>query len=254
MEVHTHSHTTRNKWTHYLWEFLMLFLAVFCGFLAEYKLEQTIERHREKEYIISMIEDLKADTANINTHANLRIDRRRRMDSLSYFLNQPDYLSHTALLYYYARWVPRATYFYSTEGTMQQLKNAGGMRLITNKSALKAIIAYDAQLKLVQTQNYSLEQDRLTGFQNLMVMIFKGNVLDEMYGDSLISKPTGNPGLISNEKRLIDQLASQLHSVKSLNNRNTYFENKLKLLAITTIEILKKEYHLPADRRTPLEE
>ena len=84
----------------------------------------------------------------------------------------------------------------------------------------------------------------MTGFQNLMVQIFNGNVLDEMYGDSLISKPTGNPGLITNEKRLIDQLAAQLHFVKSLNNRNTYFENKLKLLAITTIEILKKEYHL----------
>jgi len=35
MEVHRHAHTDRKKWTHYLWEFLMLFLAVFCGFLAE---------------------------------------------------------------------------------------------------------------------------------------------------------------------------------------------------------------------------
>ena len=35
MEVHAHTHTERKKWTHYLWEFLMLFLAVFCGFLAE---------------------------------------------------------------------------------------------------------------------------------------------------------------------------------------------------------------------------
>ena len=67
MEVHAHSHTARKKWTHYFWEFLMLFLAVFCGFLAEYKLEQTIERHREKEYMQLMVEDLKKDTANINT-------------------------------------------------------------------------------------------------------------------------------------------------------------------------------------------
>ena len=35
MEVHSHTHTERKKFTHYLWEFLMLFLAVFCGFLAE---------------------------------------------------------------------------------------------------------------------------------------------------------------------------------------------------------------------------
>ena len=36
MEVHHHpiaigSHCARKKWTHYFWEFLMLFLAVFCG-------------------------------------------------------------------------------------------------------------------------------------------------------------------------------------------------------------------------------
>ena len=35
MEVHAHTHTEKKKFTHYLWEFLMLFLAVFCGFLAE---------------------------------------------------------------------------------------------------------------------------------------------------------------------------------------------------------------------------
>ena len=39
MEIHAHSHTPRKKWTHYFREFLMLFPAVFCGFLAEYHLE-----------------------------------------------------------------------------------------------------------------------------------------------------------------------------------------------------------------------
>ena len=66
MEVHAHTHTPRKKWTHYLWEFLMLFLAVFCGFLAENMRERIVERHREKDYIISMIEDLQTDTANLS--------------------------------------------------------------------------------------------------------------------------------------------------------------------------------------------
>jgi len=222
----------------------MLFLAVFCGFLAEYKLEQTIERHREKEYILSMIDDLKVDTSNITTHAIFRIDRRRRMDSLSLLLRQPDYLNQTALIYYYARWVPRNTYFYPTDRTMQQLKNAGGMRLITRKSAAEAIMAYDAQLKLVETQNYLLEQEVVTRFLNMMTPLFNGHVLDDMYGDLLFIKPNGNPALLTNEKRLINELASQLHFVKSVNNRNSYFENKLKSQATSTIHILKKEYHL----------
>jgi hypothetical protein len=38
MEVHAHARTARKKWTHYFWEFLMLFFAVFCGFLARYSL------------------------------------------------------------------------------------------------------------------------------------------------------------------------------------------------------------------------
>ena len=48
MEVHHRSHTTGKKWTHYFWEFLMLFLAVFCGFLAENQREHVIEKKREK--------------------------------------------------------------------------------------------------------------------------------------------------------------------------------------------------------------
>ena len=46
MEVHAHTHTPRKKWTHYFWEFLMLFLAVFCGFLAENQREDMVEHQR----------------------------------------------------------------------------------------------------------------------------------------------------------------------------------------------------------------
>ena len=34
MEVHAHSHTERKKWSHYFWEFLMLFLAVTLWFFC----------------------------------------------------------------------------------------------------------------------------------------------------------------------------------------------------------------------------
>ncbi len=48
MEVHHHTHAAHGKktWKNYFWEFLMLFLAVFCGFLAEYQLENKIEYDR----------------------------------------------------------------------------------------------------------------------------------------------------------------------------------------------------------------
>ena len=72
MEVHAHSHPStgsghRKKWTHYFWEFIMLFLAVFCGFLAEYQLEHKIEKEKSRQYILSFYEDLKKDTASFSS-------------------------------------------------------------------------------------------------------------------------------------------------------------------------------------------
>jgi hypothetical protein len=74
MEVHAHSHNHGKKnWKAYFWEFLMLFLAVFCGFLAEYQLEHKIEKDRELQYIRSLYEDLKE---NDKTFGQVLISRK----------------------------------------------------------------------------------------------------------------------------------------------------------------------------------
>src|SRR6187402_2087010 len=76
MEVHHHAHHEGKKnWKSYIWEFLMLFLAVFCGFLAEYQLEHVIEQNREKQFIKLMIADLESDSLEINSISN-EIDKR----------------------------------------------------------------------------------------------------------------------------------------------------------------------------------
>src|SRR4029079_7061608 len=66
MEVHHHPHTARKKWSHYFWEFLMLFLAVFCGFLAENQREHIVEKKRAKEYARSLVHDLSNDTSQLS--------------------------------------------------------------------------------------------------------------------------------------------------------------------------------------------
>ena len=43
----------------------MLFLAVFCGFLAEYQLEHKIEKDREKQSITSLVADLQDDVKRL---------------------------------------------------------------------------------------------------------------------------------------------------------------------------------------------
>ena len=82
MEVHHHAHTARKKWTHYFWEFLMLFLAVFCGFLAENQREHFVEHQREKKYAASLLEDLKKDTADLSADIPFWKDYLEKIDTL----------------------------------------------------------------------------------------------------------------------------------------------------------------------------
>ena len=82
MEVHAHSHTPRKKWTHYFWEFFMLFLAVTAGFFVENMREHYIEHRRGLQYIRSFVEDLKTDTTGFsNIIAQYRI-KETQLDQL----------------------------------------------------------------------------------------------------------------------------------------------------------------------------
>src|SRR5215211_4115796 len=83
MEVHTHQHSPRKKWTHYFWEFLMLFVAVFCGFLAENIREHSVERHREKEFAKALYAELLDDSTAAANKLTRRLEKEKDMDYLS---------------------------------------------------------------------------------------------------------------------------------------------------------------------------
>src|SRR5687767_1185846 len=91
MEVHQHTHSPRKKWTHYFWEFLMLFLAVFCGFMAENQREHMIEHQREKQYMASLLNDLVADTTALSNSIPVKLRKIGAIDSVFLFFNEhPD--------------------------------------------------------------------------------------------------------------------------------------------------------------------
>jgi hypothetical protein len=100
MEVHAHTHTARKKWSHYFWEFLMLFLAVTLGFFVENQREHYIEHQREVKFIKSLASDLRADIARLNEIVQLRERRVFMLASFVLLLNKPDVASFGDYLYY----------------------------------------------------------------------------------------------------------------------------------------------------------
>src|SRR6188472_2374622 len=99
MEVHAHAHTERKKWTHYLWEFLMLFLAVFCGFLAENQREHIVEHQREKKFIETLYDDLKKDTADLTNDIRWWDNTIIRIDTIRKEIEEPGDQRNLLLLY-----------------------------------------------------------------------------------------------------------------------------------------------------------
>jgi hypothetical protein len=148
MEVHHPHHLThKKKWTEYFLEFLMLFLAVFLGFLAENLREETVEHHREKEYIHSLVEDLKSDTLQSNEILIKLNNRSIGIDSVIAALSSSEIIVNSNNAY--RLWSRNMGFadFISNDRTIQQLKNSGGLRLIRNKVVSDGIMKYDQVLK-----------------------------------------------------------------------------------------------------------
>ena len=244
MEVHAHTHTPRKRWTHYFWEFLMLFLAVFCGFLAEYQLEHRIERDREKKFIQTFIEDLKIDTAAINKNLLFRKTKGNQIDSLIDLLSEQKIKGFENELYYLGRMLVRTTRFQSNDRTITQLKFSGSMRLIRNENAADSIISYQ---KLVDIILANQEDDRIErrAADPLLTRMFNPFVFNKMLDDfNNINKPVNNPPLRSYDASVQQDLAYCINQIKG---SNIIIKTRLELLnekAKGVIEFLKREYNL----------
>ena len=244
MEVHHHAHTSRKKWTHYFWEFIMLFLAVFCGFLAEYQLEHTIEHQRERKYVRLLIEDLKTDTARLETYMNARKEKRIMMDSLVFLLSTGLHKQLGNKTYFFARHVFYNPPFVSTDGTMQQLKNAGNLRLVRNETIIKSILAYDAQVKNLREWDESDTRMRTT-FRETGGTIFNAYQLYKAMDSTFkFVRPTTNPQLITDDPVTINNITFQIQYISLSCMGNMQRGKALKTKAESLIDLIKKEYHL----------
>ena len=126
----------------------MLFLAVFCGFLAEYQLEHTIEKQRGRQHISSFVQDLEIDNKQLDELIPAFIEKDKLLDTLLLKLRGVNTTTGANGTYKYYRQAFTYPDFIYTDRTIQQLKNSGGMRLIANKAVSDSITSYDAAVSL----------------------------------------------------------------------------------------------------------
>ena len=154
MEVHHHPdlHHRRKKIREYFLEFLMIFLAVTMGFLAESLREHISDNAREKEYISSLLNNIKDDTASIRHTIE---ENQTKLNSLIKLVglsrgNLADTGSRRVLYRLVSGFVGYYSVFGSNDATMMQLKNSGGLRYIRRGHVADSIAEYDNQMKTIQ--------------------------------------------------------------------------------------------------------
>ncbi|HXS56200.1 MAG TPA: hypothetical protein VN726_08735 [Hanamia sp.] len=248
MEVHHHAHHEGKKsWKSYAWEFLMLFFAVFCGFLAQNFLEHRLEKERGNQYVRSMIEDIVSDSTKINQTFEFTKKQQLALDSLSALFYNPPYSDSTIkrmyiLMLKYTMNEANVTF---TKRTVSQLKNSGGMRLIPNKISADEITKYIEGAEAIESQGDYFKNIALGEIIKLNNQIFylkytKG-VTRKNIDDFMMKAPVK---LANHNANLLIEYSNQLFFTSGLlinyNNKITDFKSEI----LQTIEILKKENHI----------
>jgi len=222
----------------------MLFLAVFCGFLAENFREEQVEHHREKEYMRSLVQDLSTDVREIDGNLELGSVIAENLDSLVYVLNEKDPDKNAYDIYRLGSKTLGIVEVSFNDRTASQLKNAGTMRLIRNADLSDSIQAY---WKLVK-------DDESIAQKMFDIQVKSGDLTVQMISNKYSErKDPSDPSavsirkdakLINSDARLIVQLSNRARGRFNILNFYLAQIRETKEMALRLIDLIKKEYHL----------
>jgi hypothetical protein len=251
METHAHHlHKAPGKkiW-HYLFEFLMLFLAVFCGFLAENLREHQVEKDRAKQYIFSFYEDLKNDTGRMNVLIQYDEEKIAALKTMySCYDTVAKNLKATACMGILTKFSRSNRGFVLTDRTLRQLANAGGFRLLDKEDA-DTITAYenmyngylDFQTTVFQTAQDNVRNtlNQLADFRTIAPHQLPTTGLD---GDTTSSNLSG-PLLFTDDRVLLNKWFNELSVYLRTINGQRNIIARLKSKAAGVAQYYKEKYH-----------
>ncbi len=253
MEVHHHAHTARKKWTHYFWEFLMLFLAVFCGFLAENQREHMIEHQREKQYMHSLVQDISTDTTNLTAWVSLYKHLEGQCDSVLINFAEFSKAGSKQSAENFSTLIFGFPDFIYTDQTIQQLKGSGNLRLIREREVTDSIISYDAAAQDIYKEETEIER-LYSELSDLSNRIFSYRKMNETA--AYVNKPFLPGAPVGNilKSTINYWIVTDAVTMESLYNLVYKYREAivgfrkylfaLKQKAVGMIGFLQKEYHL----------
>jgi len=247
MEVHHHPQVEKKNFKEYLFEGLMIFLAVMLGFFAENLREHLTDSGKEQHYMISLVSDLKTDTANATRYLNLETQLLSAMDSALrittaqlHDLNKQDTFYFHFLLFFNSEFS-----FHQNDNTLVELRNAGGYSLIRNQDVIDSIISLVSYYEFVK-DNEAFYHDDFLKVEDFTSRLIKIPFLPTGPNDNSIYPPLlqNTEVFTQYDKQQLEQLYSLIQIERTELDFYRLVVMKYKTKATALIAFLQKEYHL----------
>ncbi|HEY9701622.1 MAG TPA: hypothetical protein V6C58_04210, partial [Allocoleopsis sp.] len=167
-----------------------------------------------------------------------------RVDSVKVLLKQIDKEGAIGEIYYFLHLLHRSDIFNTNDKTIIQLRNAGGMRLISNKIVSDTIIAYYRAVDFIRFL-YEEQTEFRRSLRPLFPKILDGNY----YGNYLDSnnapvRSIAPAQLRITEPDIINTLLITLTNIRGINNRVKNVVSELRENAKDTRILIMDEYRL----------
>jgi hypothetical protein len=256
MEVHHHPKVEKKSFKDLFLEFIMIFLAVTLGFIAE-NIRETIKEHESaKVYAASMMNNLKEDTAELHGYLAYMKYGSLNVDTLLNLLSSNDPKNiPTGKLYWYGLFGAAESRFTPNDATFQQMKSSGSLRYFTNTTLAQEVAQYDRLCRQMQTRQDN-DHDLYLEVRKYRSQIFefKYNMeANRIYQSNKVSFSwqkidsfiQSNPPVLSYDKTVFNQYAEMVRS----RFHGSYLKEGGQLLsgAEALISKLKAEYGLETE-------
>ena len=253
MEVQKHPHHVMHskKWSEYVLEFFMLFLAVFLGFVAENIRENISKHEREKQLMEMMVQDLKSDNVQLDSIVKINQTIYNEMDTMRKLVYTairaplPD--SSIKKLYYFFR-------FYSLNirrfnGTPRSLnlfdKNDAFTSLKKQNVAASIGEYFDLQAR-TQTQWEAFRTYQFSAY-DVGETIFDPELLENYVAtrnENLFRQSTQKFEFMTSDKKTFQLYASKLSVAAEVQLGYINRLKQLEIRASALLSLVKKEYKL----------
>jgi hypothetical protein len=232
----------KKKFKDYFFDFFMLFLAVTLGFFVNNLSENRSDRQREKQYMISLVNDLIADTTQIGeVHSSIK-NQISGIDSLLLVIENPGKEDFKSNFYYFAvKYLNSATFFSGSDRTISQLKSSGGLRLIQKITVSDSIVNYYSSVENVKynTEFCLKEFNRILDYEKEIMYFkyFRVFNINSIKHNKDIELQINDPAIIT---RFYNEVISYLSALISYN----ILIKELKYDADSLLNLVKESYNL----------